>query len=605
MSTPHSHNTMPCAKDPEVGQPPRPEADRTVAPLAIKSLTLNSTRSRTGTGNFGGYSMANGAEKPTVMQMILEALGLRNQAQNREPTSKDIGTLIMLGVMFLLFVIGVTGFFIMWFTEYYNNTMLENLILSENSDTAKSWLNPDPKFDTLLKAHIFHYPNIDDYLAGRADKIKVVDVGPLTYQEHTVKDEVSFNKNFTVSFRDRKSYKFLPEKSSIGEDEVVRVPNVPLISAAGPVKRMKALERIPVSMWINQFKEPLFKNLTVFDYLWGYEDNIIKLKSLGRGRRRFGLLMSRNGTSVDSVQINTGEDDITKFSIITQFNGMPQLDYWEGEECNRIDGSEPSMFSPHLLQDRSTVNVFLQVLCRKVPLHFEKEATIYNDIDVLRYRTPMDVFAHPDNNSANACYCQNTELCLPSGVINATKCYGDAPIFPSFPHFFTGDPKLYEEFEGIEPDAAVHQTYADIHPRFGFPISGASRVQINIMLDKTPILRNQGRRLKNTTILPLMWIEITSGDISEDVLHTLYISTFGLNAIQQTLKYGTLLISVTSFSLIVAGVYYLNSRREEQLQESKSSAELEALNGEIVVVHHIDMPVPLPAQEGSSHRAAQ
>jgi len=65
-----------------------------VAPPAIKSLTLNSTQSRTGTGNFGGYSMTNGAEKPTVLQMILEALGLRNQAQNREPTSKDIGTLI-------------------------------------------------------------------------------------------------------------------------------------------------------------------------------------------------------------------------------------------------------------------------------------------------------------------------------------------------------------------------------------------------------------------------------------------------------------------------------------------------------------------------------
>lgn len=31
----------------------------------------------------------------------------------------------VLGVMFLLFVIGVTGFFVMWFTEFYNNTMLE------------------------------------------------------------------------------------------------------------------------------------------------------------------------------------------------------------------------------------------------------------------------------------------------------------------------------------------------------------------------------------------------------------------------------------------------------------------------------------------------
>ncbi|XP_039483719.1 lysosome membrane protein 2 [Drosophila santomea] len=592
-------------KDQEMSMPSsRQESDRTAAPSNTKSLTLNSTRSGVGTGNFGGYGMTNGAEKPSVLHMIMEALGLRNQAQNREPTSKDIGTLIMLGVMFLLFVISVTGFFVMWFTEYYNNTMLENLILAENSDTAKSWLNPDPKYDTLLKAHIFDYPNIDDYLAGRADKIKVVDIGPLTYQEHTVKDEVSFNKNFTVSFRDRKSYKFLPEKSSIGEDYVVRVPNVPLISAAGPVKRMKPFERLFVSPWIKQFQEPLFKELTVSEYLWGYEDKIIKLKSLGRGRRRFGLLMSRNGTSVDSVQLNTGEDDITKFSIITQFNGMPQLDYWEGDECNRIDGSEPSMFSPHLLQDRSTVNVFLQVLCRKVPLHFEKEVTIYNDIDVLRYKTPMDVFSHPSKNPANQCYCQNTELCLPSGVINATKCYGDAPIFPSFPHFFTGDPVLYKDFEGIEPDAELHQTYADIHPRFGFPISGASRVQINIMLDKTPILRNQGDRLKNTTILPLIWIEITSGDFSEEVLHTLYLSTFGLNAIQQTLKYGTLLISVTSFSLIVAGVYYLNSRREEQLQESKTSAELEALNGgeNIIVVHHMDMPVPLPVQEGINHR---
>ncbi|XP_017070192.1 scavenger receptor class B member 1 isoform X1 [Drosophila eugracilis] len=591
------------SKDPEAHLP-RQESSRAMAPSMSKSFTLDSTRSGPGAENFGGYAMTNGTVKPSVLQMIFEALGLRNQAQNREPTSKDIGTLIMLGLMFLLFVIGVTGFFVMWFTEYYNNTMLENLILSENSDTAKNWLNPESKYDTLLKAHIFHYPNIDEYLSGKADKIKVVDVGPLTYQEHTVKDEVSFNKNFTVSFRDRKSYKFLPEKSSIGENEVVRVPNVPLISAAGPVKRMKVFKRWFVSGLINQFKEPLFKNLTVSDFLWGYEDKIIKLESLGKGRRRFGLLMSRNGTSVDSVQLNTGEDDINKFSIITQFNGMPKLDYWEGEECNRIDGSEPSMFSPHLLQDRSTVNVFLQVLCRKVPLHFEKEVTIYNDIDVLRYRTPMDVFAHPSENPANQCYCQNTELCLPSGVINATKCYADAPIFPSFPHFFTGDPVLYEDFDGINPDAQVHQTYADIHPRFGFPISGASRVQINIMLDKTPILRNQGHRLKNTTILPLMWIEITSGDFSEEVLRKLYLSTFGLNAIQQTLKYGTLLISVTSFSLIVAIVYYLNSRREEQLQESKSSVELEALNGEIVVVHHIDMPVPLHVQEGSHHRAA-
>ncbi|XP_030558448.1 lysosome membrane protein 2 [Drosophila novamexicana] len=596
------------ATDRYVAQSPPTAAseDLTVQQSKSKSNTLNSQRNGNtlgygysvgGGGSGGGGSSSSRPEKLTVLDMTLESLGLRNL------TSKDIGVLIMLGFMFLLFVISVTGFFVMWFTEYYNNTMLKNLILAENSETANSWLQPDPKYDTLLKAHIFNYTNIEDFLAGRADKMHVEDLGPLTYQEHTVKDQVSFNKNHTVTFRDKKSYKLLPEKSTLREDDVVLVPNVPLLSAAVHVKRMPAFKRLLVTGTIKLFEEPLFKRLTAHEYLWGYRDKIISLESLGGGKTHFGLLKTRNGTSVDSVQLNTGEDDISKFSIITQFNGKPQLDFWQGDECNRIDGSEPSMFSPTELQTRNPVYVFLQVLCRKVPLHFEKEETIYNDIDVLRYRTPLDVFAHPSENPANECFCKNTDRCLPSGVINATKCYDDSPIFPSFPHFFSGDPVLYKDFEGIKPDADLHQTYADIHPRFGFPISGASRIQINIMLDKTPLLRNQAARLENATILPLIWIEITAGDFNDDVLHTLYVSTFGLDAIQLALKYGTLLVSVTTFSLIVASVYYLNSKREEQqLEHSKSSAELEALagpapgNGSVVVVQ------VLPHSVSHAHR---
>lgn len=49
--------------------------------------------------------------------------------------------------------------------------------------------------------HIFNYTNIDKYFAGVDNKIKVVDIGPLTYKEHTTKVNVSFNKNYTVTFR--------------------------------------------------------------------------------------------------------------------------------------------------------------------------------------------------------------------------------------------------------------------------------------------------------------------------------------------------------------------------------------------------------------------
>jgi len=119
-------------------------------------------------------------------------------------------------------------------------------------------------------------------------------------------------------------------------------------------------------------------------------------------------------------------------------------------------------------------------------------------------------------------------------------------------------------------------------------------------------LTDQAHRLENGTILPLIWIEITAGDFNDDVLHTLYISTFGLDAIQLALKYGTLLVSVTMFSLIVASVYYLNSKREEQqLDHNKSSAELEALNTAPGNSNVVVVQVHVPHSVGHSHRVDQ
>ncbi|XP_065368262.1 lysosome membrane protein 2 [Calliphora vicina] len=513
----------------------------------------------------------------SLFELVYEIIG------EKEQRTKEMGTLILLGVVFLLFIISLTGFFVMWFTEYYNNTMLENLILANNSETAKSWMNPNPKYDTLLKVHIFNYTNIQDYLEYKADKIKVVDIGPLTYKEHTTKANVVFNDNYTVTFRDHRSYEFLPDKSTHEENINVIVPNVPFLAASLTVDQTKSFisKTIKFNAVKNTGEQP-FKKLVAKDFLWGYTDKILSLKNLfsSGANSKFGLLMTRNGTSVDSLQINTGEDDIHKFSIITQFNGKPSLDFWTDDECNRVDGSDPSMFPPHLVETREPLNVFLQVLCRKIPLQFEKEVTLFNNIDALRYRTPLNVFSNPDDNPNNACYCRNTQSCMPSGVINATRCYDDAPIYPSFPHFFSGDPIIYKDFEGIEPQQELHQTYADVHPRFGFPISGASRIQINLGLHKGQLVKDKLRRLDHGMILPLIWIEITSGDFTDEVIDTLYASTFGLNLIQYTLKYGTLLMCLVTFALIVAGFYYLARKREEYLMQDEKflNAELRALH---------------------------
>ncbi|XP_053965743.1 lysosome membrane protein 2 [Anastrepha ludens] len=499
----------------------------------------------------------NGVQNQDLFGAVFELAGLKEKEG-----AKEFGTLILLGVMLLLFIISISGFFIMWFTEYYNNTMLSQIVLKNDSEIARNWMDPNPKYDTLLKVHIFNYTNIDKYLAGIDDKIKVEDIGPLTYKEHTTKVNVSFNQNHTVTFRDHRSYEFLAEKSSCGEFEKFVLPNVPLISASTKLENMNMFKKIFAVKLINGINENAFKLLSAHEFLWGYRDRIVSM-DIGTGSTHFGLLMNRNGTSVDSLQINTGEDDIRKFSIITQFNGKPLLDFWSDDECNRIDGSDASMFPPHILDNREDLQVFLQVLCRKIPLHFEKEVTILNNIDALRYRTTLNVFSRPNENPGNTCYCRNTQLCLPNGVINATKCYNGAPIFPSFPHFFSGDPEIYKDIEGINPIQELHQTYADIHPRFAFPISGASRIQINIAVHKGAILRNKMDRIKEGTILPLIWIEITSGDFTDEIIDNLYISTFGLNAIQYALKYGTLFACIISFALIVGGFYNLTQKRRQ------------------------------------------
>lgn len=160
------------------------------------------------------------------------------------------------------------------------------------------------------------------------------------------------------------------------------------------------------------------------------------------------------------------------------------MDFWSTNDCNRIDGTDGSQFPPHLMDKKKPLEVYIQSLCRKLPLVFDSEVNVFDGVPAWRYKTPMNVFAHPDENPDNQCFCHiETGVCPPSGVFNGTLCY-EAPIFVSFPHFFTGTPNLYKNLEGIHPDPKKHQTFADVHPRLAFPIDGASRIQINVQVIK-------------------------------------------------------------------------------------------------------------------------
>lgn len=96
------------------------------------------------------------------------------------------------------------------------------------------------------------------------------------------------------------------------------------------------------------------------------------------------------------------------------------------------------------------------------------------------------------------------------------------------------------------------------------------------------IFLGQIRRLEKDLILPLIWIEITSGNFTDDVIDKLHASTYGLNLIQYTLKYGTLLMCLLFFAIILAGFYYLAKKRDEVRSSQQNvchlKTELKSLN---------------------------
>lgn len=191
--------------------------------------------------------------------------------------------------------------------------------------------------------------------------------------------------------------------------------------------------------------------------------------------------MQKNRTSEDIFRIHTGEDDFDQIGIIESLNNETAMTYWKTDMCNKVEGTDGSQFPPTDIQKGKTVTVYVKDICRKFELEFEEDVSVFDDLPAKRYRSPKDSFAYPKDDEEKECYCTRGQ-CPPNGVFDASVCTHGAPIYASFPHFYTGDREIIDKFEGINPVKELHATFADLHPRMGFPMDFASRFQINVRI---------------------------------------------------------------------------------------------------------------------------
>nr|CAD7462486.1 unnamed protein product [Timema tahoe] len=317
---------------------------------------------------------------------------------------------------------------------------------------------------------IFNYTNVDNFKDGIDDKLNVQEVGPYIYSETVEKVNIVFNDDNTLTFQENRTYQFLPEISAGSEDDLIITPSIPLISADNELRRynFNYFARFMVSATLRKI-DP-FRDLRVQDFLWGYDDPVYEtaralvafLNPLPY--EKFGILVARNGLSKDLVTMYTGVDDMSKLGIISRFNGIQEMNHWGTAECNRIDGTDGTLYPVNQVSPNNTLHVFNHDLCRRFPLIFEKNVKTNEGIPALRFHAPRNVFDNPSTNPDNMCYCNEPSIpCLPAGVFNVSPCAFGAPIMLSFPHFFLGDPVLMDVVNGLQPDPSKHDMYVDMH----------------------------------------------------------------------------------------------------------------------------------------------
>lgn len=83
--------------------------------------------------------------------------------------------------------------------------------------------------------------------------------------------------------------------------------------------------------------------------------------------------------------MNTGSQDLHNLGMIERVNGIDNRKIWGDKKCDRIMGSDGSMFPPYLIKNTSKLlYVYSQEMCRNLPLRFAEQVTTHG-IPSLRY----------------------------------------------------------------------------------------------------------------------------------------------------------------------------------------------------------------------------
>ncbi|KAG5877695.1 hypothetical protein JTB14_018168 [Gonioctena quinquepunctata] len=437
---------------------------------------------------------------------------------------------LLIAGLCLLFLSSSIGTVILGFTDAFDNFVLSQSVMTNNSDSFKMWKNPTPK--ALYSIYIFNYTNVNEYQDGVERKLNVQEVGPYTYEENIERVNVQFIDEERISYQEKRSYKFLPNLSMGKQLDQVTVPNIPLISGSSIMKEQHIMARLAFSVTLKALDLHPFINLPADDFLLGYHDRLYELSKMlpslqnAKSPEKFALLSAKIGLNPRVITMNTGKNDMNKLGTFEKIDGEKKSDHYGSDSCNSVTGGDGSVYPPKKVQ-------------QKEPLHF-----MFPDI--------YDIFDTPEKNPDNQCYCNAEGKCPLRGLFNTTACTFGSPTFISHPHFNRADPKLLNDITGLNPENRNSSNFMNLHPTMGFMMTARSALQMNIQINKAYGV-SQMDMFEDGIILPISWIDVSlrEENLPQDFVDIIYFVTFTVNTVKMASKIGCLLTSLITFICLV------------------------------------------------------
>ncbi|XP_053971469.1 scavenger receptor class B member 1-like [Hylaeus volcanicus] len=456
----------------------------------------------------------------------------------------------------LVALTSIVVFVVFWFTNVFRNTILSNLELRNGTTSFLLWQRPP--VGLTFNVYVFNYTNLREFERGNASKLRVQEVGPFTYRENLNRVNVELHENGTVTYQEKRSYRWVSGES---ENATVIVPNVLLMSTLAYSRNLPLPMQLLLTMILSSVSTKPFLKLTVGEYLWGYEDKLFQMAKPFASLKRdlpfdkFGILAFRNAVNEDRITIHTGVGDLGKIGLIERLNGEKVRKIWGNESCDRVYGTDGSMFPPQWIErPESDVYIYAKDVCRAMPLRYEGRH-ISSGIPSLRYKVPSDVFT--STRDENSCFCpkesddSTTGKCPPLGTFNVSACNFGAPFILSFPHFHSGDKSLFERIDGLTPREEHRESFIDVHPILAVTIATRMKFQVNLEVRKATGVPFAGN-LKDGSILPLVWIDSGIEELPEAMQEVFYRGHYVVSGVEAGLQWCSLVCAILSCAAFFA-----------------------------------------------------